>query len=467
MVAASRFDRMVGVMRTVLGLLGFGVCVASVACSASKAPTTGGGGRNTAGNGSVSSNGGGSNGSTAGSGTVASGGALVLELAGASPGGMGGEPVDAGSCATLSVATVEVVPTVDLLVDTSGSMFVQPAPFWTPLYNALMDPTAGVVKQLQTTTRFGFTSYTGIGSTGTAGAMCPILQKVPYALNNFDAINTVYGAIAASYNHQKWETPTHAAIDAAAADLVAFTPVPAGPKYILLVTDGSPDTCWANDPQCGQDASIKAVQDAYAQGISTYVLGIGDILDPSADGCSAGRCGKDYLQDIANAGVGQPVEPASDTNYPYSTCVTLSPTNAKANTHLLDATYAATGGGAMAPYYTVSGSGSASDVTPLVTAIKQALIQTRSCTFAMTATLPTGDTTGVKITTNAEKGQFSYNGNPLAYNDPNGWTLSADQTGITLSGTACDSWKTAGGTLTGAFPCEVTFDQVPPPPPPK
>jgi hypothetical protein len=112
-------------------------------------------------------------------------------------------------------------------------------------------------------------------------------------------------------------------------------------------------------------------------------------------------------------------------------------------------------------------SGTTSDVAPLVTAIKQALLQTRSCTFAMTATLPSGMTTGVKITTNAEKGTFSYNGAPLTYNDPNGWTLTADQTGITLNGSTCDSWKTAGGTLTGSFPCEVTFDPGPPPPPPK
>jgi hypothetical protein len=106
-------------------------------------------------------------------------------------------------------------------------------------------------------------------------------------------------------------------------------------------------------------------------------------------------------------------------------------------------------------------------VTPLVNAIKQALTQTRSCTFALTATLPNNTTTGVMITANAEQGSFTYNGNALAYNDPNGWTLDAAQTGITLAGTACASWKSAGGTLTGSFPCQVMFAQVPPPPPPK
>jgi len=464
MVADPRFDRMLRVMRTALGLMGLCVCVASSACSAGKAaPTTtphnegGSSATGSGGSGAVVTSGGQSN-------ATAGGPGLAVDNGGSPSGGGGGE-IDAGPCATLSVQTVEVVPTVTLLVDTSGSMFKAPAPFWTPTYNALMDPTAGIVKQLQDTTRFGFTSYTGLGDSvqDKATYKCPILQTVPYALKNYDAINQVYGGILATYKDQKWETPTHAAVDAAAADLVAFKPVPDGPKYILLVTDGSPDTCWSKDPQCGQDASIKAVQAAYAQGITTYVLGIGDILDPSADGCQSGRCGKDYLQDIANAGTGQPVEPipATDTNYAYSTCITNSPTKA------LTATYAAPGGGATAPYYTVKGSGTASDVTPLVAEIKKALIQTRSCTFAMTATLPTGDTTGVKITTNAEKGMFSYNGNPLTFSDPNGWTLSADQTGITLNGSACNSWKTAGGTLTGAFPCEVTFDPVPPPPPPK
>ena len=441
--------------------MGFGVCVVGVACSAGKASPGGSnaGGRSATGGSFTLTGAGGATVATAGTDPGATGGSFALIDSGPPPtGGTGGELIDAGSCATLSVQTVEVVPTVDLLVDASGSMFTQrdqTTPFWPRLFNALMDPTVGVVKQLQDKVRFGFTSFTGVGTT-----MCPILQKVPFALNNYDAINTVYGGLAAKYMNQPGGTPTHAGVDAAAADLAAFVPVPPGPKFILLVTDGSPDTCWQDNPQCGQDASIKAVQDAYAKGIGTYVLGIGDILDPAADGCQAGRCGKDYLQDVANAGTGQPVEPTTDANYLYSGCITNSPTKG------LVATYAATGAGAKAPYYTVSGGGTA-DVTPLVTAIKQALLQTRSCTFTMTATLPSGMLTGVKITTNAEQGMFSFNGTPLTYNDPNGWTLSADQTGITLNGSACDSWKTAGGTLTGSFPCAVTFDPVPPPPPVK
>ena len=449
-----------------LGLsLGVGVACGLIGCSAGKVSGPGGGIRPpNAGSSSVGVGGqGGSPVTVVTGGTGSELGVTPNQMVDAGPDVM----VDAGDCATLSVATVELVPTVNLLVDTSGSMFQQPAPFWTPLYNALMDPTNSIVKQLQASTRFGFTSYTGVGdSTDDAATYkCPILQSVPYALNNYDAINKLYGGIAATYNSQAWETPTHAAIDAAAADLLAFKGTPVGPKFILLVTDGNPDTCWAKNPQCGQDAAIKSAQAAYAQGIVTYVLGIGSVLskDAAAQGCQTGRCGVDYLQDMANAGTGQPVEPYADKDqqYQYSACIAHSPTKA------LTATYAATAGGGKAPYYTVDGKGTASDVAPFLTAIKNALVQTRSCTFAMTATLPTGMITGVKITTNAAKGKFSYNGNPLTYSDPNGWTLSADQTGITLSGTACDSWKTAGGTLTGSFPCEVTFDPVPPPEPPR
>src|SRR6188768_1652389 len=333
MVAELRFDRMVGGMRTALGL-SLVVCVAGVACSAADKNPSNVTPRNVAGstanNGSAGSGNVGNN--TGGTPSVAMGGPVLTGVdGGRSSGGNGGQ-VDPGMCATLSVQTVELVATVSLLVDTSGSMFQQPAPFWTPLHDALMDPTNGVVKQLQASTRFGFTSYTGLGDSyeNATTFKCPILQSVPYALNNYAAIDKMYSGI--KYNSEAWETPTHAAIDAAAADLVKFKATPDGPKFILLVTDGNPDTCWAKNPQCGQDAAIKSAQAAFAQGITTFVLGIGSVLstDPKAEGCQSGRCGLDYLQDMANAGTGQPVEPYADTDqqYLYSACISKSPTKA-------------------------------------------------------------------------------------------------------------------------------------------
>src|SRR3954464_5108356 len=140
--------------------LGVSVACVVVGCGTGKNPGGGGMAREVGGGPSVATGGQGST-------------PIQMSLGGGPDLGVGTTPlmdagvpdanIDAGECATLSVETHELVATVDLLVDTSGSMFQQPAPFWTPLYNALMDSTRGVVKPLEASTRFGFTSYTGVG----------------------------------------------------------------------------------------------------------------------------------------------------------------------------------------------------------------------------------------------------------------------------------------------------------------
>src|SRR6188768_383231 len=79
-------------------------------------------------------------------------------------------PVEASTCDDLTIQTYETVPTVLLLVDTSGSMFQPRDQLWYPLYKALTDPTKGVIAMLQDKVRFGFTSYTA-----TSAATCPTL----------------------------------------------------------------------------------------------------------------------------------------------------------------------------------------------------------------------------------------------------------------------------------------------------
>jgi hypothetical protein len=100
----------------------------------------------------------------------------------------------------------------------------------------------------------------------------------------------------------------------------------------VLVTDGESSTCETTDPQCGSDESIKAVQDARALGITTFVIGIGDPAEPGG-GCdkSWGRCGADFMQDMANAGEGLPVH-APPEELKYQACTP---------THTLAASYAA------------------------------------------------------------------------------------------------------------------------------
>jgi von Willebrand factor type A domain len=398
-------------------------CVAP-ACSASSAGKNGGGDGAT-GSGATSSAGGTQpnlGGSIGTGGTVSIGG---LDSGGL---GSGGNPM---GCNDLSIETKEVTPTVLLLVDNSSSMFEPRETLWDPLYNVLMKPTDGIVASLQSKVRFGFTSYRG--EKMNADPACPNLFEVDYKLDNFDAINTVYQKQGQEFMPGiKWETPTGAAIVKAAEKLAAFEADPPGPKYIVLVTDGNPNTCGAIDPQCGSDESIKAVQDAKALGIGTFAVGIGDIVTTNS-GCEAqwGRCGALHLQDLANAGQGLPVSAPPDS-LRYQAC---TPTQTLAATY---ATAAETPG--TAPYFT------AANAAELETALKGLLNSVVSCTYDMNAT----------VVGNAALGTVKINDVEVPYGDANGWKLEDNKVQITLQGTACDTFKSQpGAKLFVSFPCQV------------
>ncbi len=176
------------------------------------------------------------------------------------------------------------------------------------------------------------------------------------------------------------------------------------------------------------------------------MIGIGDITNDSQCDASMRTC-KMHLQDIANAGVGLPVAPNTQ-NYSYSECI------AKKG---LTATYAASvAEGGVAPYYTVSAKDGATAQKQIADAIIASLAQTRSCTFNMDA----------QVKGDASLGTLTFNDNKLTFGDPNGWTLGADLTSVTLNGTTCDSWKKNGGKVNVVFPCKlvpVVHVEVPPP----
>ncbi|HEY4157644.1 MAG TPA: hypothetical protein VGM29_06085 [Polyangiaceae bacterium] len=253
-----------------------------------------------------------------------------------------------------------------------------------------------------------------------------------FALNNFDAINAVYSSI--KQPSTKNETPTGESVAAMTKKLHDFTP-PAGegdgPRYILLVTDGNPDTCIRFDPQCGRDPSIKAVQDAYAAGIGTFVIGVGDIINNPNNGCHNNgpanpptRCGELFLQDIANAGTGQAViEDLSDVN---DGCTPNG----------FMATYGSPGG--TAKYYT------ATNQADLQTALSGLLNSVASCSFEMNAT----------VTGNPGLGTVKVGSTAVAFNDPNGWKLESDNYTVTLQGTACDLFKAGSSNVDISFPCD-------------
>jgi len=254
------------------------------------------------------------------------------------------------------------------------------------------------------------------------------------ALNNHAAIDAVYlqlGQQGRDPNNQPWGTPTGFAIRRVAERLTAFTPDPAGPKYILLVTDGDPDTCMVPNPNCGQDQSIKAVQDAQAGGIGTFVLGIGEIVGGGGCNMAQIRCGVAHLQDIANAGTGLPVaQPPAD--YCYQQCIA----GPMGGCGTYAAAYSPAGGDA--PYFT------ASNPDQIRTQLTTLLSNVVSCTIDLDATISaTADPSLARITLDAA---------PVTYDVPDGWSLAPTRDSITLEGAACDTFR-EGATVNVVFPC--------------
>lgn len=421
---------------------------AVVACSAGAPPGSSGLSGGNTGSGARGGGGGigavGSGGSAA-QGTGGTGGGIAVGGSSGDSSGTGGMPLD---CPSLTAHSTPVVPTMMLLVDNSSSMFEKSSTGQTPwelLYDALMDPTNGVVKPLADEIRFGFMSYKGQQGTSETDPKCAILTPAmpTFTTGNYDAINQVYSALGTEVNNgPKWETPTGFAVNAAASALAAFTSDPPGPKYILLVTDGNPNTCQTLDPQCGQDRAIKAVQDAYAAGIGTFAIGIGSLVDQPNDGCNAPqvRCGMDHLQDIANAGAGLPVV-APPADYQYQPCVA----NEGA---VLTATYAADGEtpGDAVPFATNDGAELRQHLSELLTNVQ-------SCTFDLDAVVTGDPSTASSVT---------LNGTPLAYGDTAaGWTLEANHYQVTLQGSACVTYRSMpGSTLDISFQCDASGEPI-------
>jgi hypothetical protein len=219
-------------------------------------------------------------------------------------------------------------PTVLLLLDSSTSMFETAPPEvarpWDWAFEALLAED-GPINELQARIRFGFTAYRGSDiAHAEEDLACADLSTVDFGFDQYAEIRALYETLGADYEvGVKWETPTgHAIRRATEALLGDATP---GRKYIVLVTDGIPNTCQTVDPQCGQDQAIFAVQQAHEAGITTYGLGIGNLTSVNGNtGCDPliARCGADHLQDLANAGLGLPVlEPPDE--YLLQPCVNV------------------------------------------------------------------------------------------------------------------------------------------------
>lgn len=311
------------------------------------------------------------------------------------------------SCNHLEIPFVRQTPTVLLLVDQSTSMWDQS--FWEPLKTAVLS----VVSELQAEFRFGFAAYSGNAQ------QCPLISGDPanIQLGNYETIASAYNGVV---RPDKGETPTPIAIERVTPTLVAFTEE--GPKTLLLVTDGQPDFCDEN--QCAGDRTVAAVQAAYAQGVGTLVVSLGDESAYAA-----------HLNDLANAGAGLGVpHPTEQQMY---------------------ACYGGPTGTLVGTYVPPEQAGTArfvnadTDTEALKASLRSLINGVRSCVFDLEGQIEVD-------LANAGLGTVLIDGEPVTYDSPDGWRMNS-ATQLEVVGEACNRLKNAQDGIAFDFPCEIVI----------
>lgn len=223
-------------------------------------------------------------------------------VAGTPTGGDDGSGPDAGpeagadaapglcTAGTSQIAVEPVGPTIQLVVDQSGSMHARLGNVsrWAAMRAALVDPQHGVVTDLDDRVYFGLTLFHG--RTHWGGGACVTAESRAPALDARDQVAALLDAADPS-----GDTPTAATLGQVSGELTPAAP--GSRRFMLLATDGFPDNCQNPDAHnlYSQQLTEDAVEAAYAAGIETLVLGIGH------------ECSERHLQRMANAGAGQPL----------------------------------------------------------------------------------------------------------------------------------------------------------------
>jgi von Willebrand factor type A domain-containing protein len=296
-------------------------------------------------------------------------------------------------CVDITRSYSSVPATVLLLIDQSQSMSFAfgGSTRWSVLREAVVDPDVGLLASLDPNARVGMMLYTGRGGFNNPLG-CPLITQVSADFDNVEAVRETYRA---AEPQRGGDTPTGESITQAAAALSNITT--ASPKYILLATDGEPDTCAQPKPSEGLPQALEAASAAFAQGIRVFVLGVSDGLD-------AWR-----VQQLANAGAGK------DPNLVYG----------------VDAE-------AEEPF------SASTDPRELAGQLRGIIGDVRSCTIEL----------GARVGTEGlPQGQLVLDGQPLANDRRNGWTF-VDANTVRLNGAACDKVLADGQRLEVRFPCE-------------
>jgi hypothetical protein len=388
-----------------------------------------------------------------GAGATGSGG-ITLGGNGPGPGGGSAPPlgggVDGGGngnvCSTGSVEFVPKVPTVMLMVDRSGTMFVNQGNPW----GTLRDGVLPVVKDLNDKVRFGFMAITGEAGT------CPLVDEVPPADANYEAVQTKYMSLVAP---TKGESPGMLGLQQA-YDTLSKDPTP-GDKYIVFVTDGEQDYCGDGNALCPTDSVVYWLQKLKALGVTTLVFGLPSSGDQAAYA--------NILQAFANAGAGQAVAPAVGAGQTqldiFNQCFYGGDANAAgwkleyaAAEHPVDdpATTAVNESQVPLGVYAAAG-GTAkvykpdpADPLALAEEFRKVLSGVKSCTFDLG-----GDIKVVQKLLSEAHVYIEGVEVPLDLTMVSGWYMPTP-TQIELVGAACDTWRTPeNNKIVWDFPCNI------------
>lgn len=210
------------------------------------------------------------------------------------------------NCPAVNFTPMPTTPSIGLVLDQSGSMFTNNlggVTRYQAMRTALTGAT-GVVTQLQAKAYFGHNQYT---CSDNGGNSTLALKTTTRALNNAAAID---GILAQGNQNNSFNTPTHGAINAMAAEFAANPPPAGSPPVIVLATDGLPNSCGTGPgANGGESQTVAAAAAAYAAGIPVYVLAINQ--------------NSNHFQQVANAGQGHQAGQPNVTYYPVTSAAQL------------------------------------------------------------------------------------------------------------------------------------------------
>jgi hypothetical protein len=307
-------------------------------------------------------------------------------------------------------------------------------------WSTLRDGVLEVVQSLSHDVRFGL-----IAVTGEQGGMCPMLDEVAPADDNYDALAAKYMSLTAP---TKGESPGMRGM-ARAAELLSADTAP-GDKYVLFVTDGEQDYCDDGNFACPTDSMVYRLQELATRGFKTFVFGL---PMQSMDAQQQARY-PHVLQAFADAGAGlgvAPVLPPGGTT-PLDIFYNCDVVPAwKAETTALArpamqtlGSYAASSGGArvFAP--------DPNDKGALKEALAQVLAGVKSCTFDIG-----GDIKVIQDKLGLAHVYVQDQEVPLDPEGVDGWYMPSP-TQIELVGDACNNWRMPQSTkIAWDFPCKI------------